>query len=194
MAISILFCDPQGIYSKIDGLDLWGEDRDAMQYPGPNSVVAHPPCQLWGNFASLNYKRWGGEHNRPGNDGGCFKYALNCVRFYGGVLEHPAGSKAWYAHGLTKPTGIGWFQVNAFEWVCEVWQSAYGHLARKRTWLWYCGKQPPAELNWIRNPGTHQIGRDSRLVGNKPKLSGKRASATPLSFAVELIKLAEGAS
>ena len=43
-------------------------------------------------------------------------------------------------------------------WVCEVWQSAYGHPARKRTWLLYCGTVPPLEAKWERPKGTHQIG------------------------------------
>jgi hypothetical protein len=27
-------------------------------------------------MAAVNYARWGGEHNKPGNDGGCFTSAL----------------------------------------------------------------------------------------------------------------------
>ncbi|PZP69977.1 MAG: hypothetical protein DI604_17405, partial [Delftia acidovorans] len=30
------------------------------------------------------------------------------VQQWGGVLEHPAKSRAWELHGLTKPTRIGW--------------------------------------------------------------------------------------
>lgn len=86
------------------------------------------------NFAALNFKLYGGEHNRPGNDGGCFKSALSAVRTCGGVLEHPASSKAWSAFGLLRPSGLGWNRASETEWVCEVWQSAYGHAARKRTW------------------------------------------------------------
>jgi hypothetical protein len=77
---------------------------------------------------------------------------------------------------------------HAEEWTCEVWQSAYGHAARKRTWLLYCGKRPPFELNWDRTVGTHQVGWFDR---SKPTLSKKAASATPLAFAQELIRLAE---
>ncbi|WP_215412864.1 hypothetical protein, partial [Escherichia coli] len=87
----------------LPNVDPWDEARDARTYAGPHRVVAHPPCQLWVNFAALNFKRYGGEHNRPGNDGGCFAAALASVRRWGGVLEHPASSKAWAAHGLTAP-------------------------------------------------------------------------------------------
>lgn len=195
--VAALYIDGAGVYSTIPGLDLWDAKRDARLYDGTAPVVAHPPCQLWGKFAKVNFARWGGEHNRPGNDGGCFASALANVRRCGGVLEHPAGSYAWEAHGLPKPPPLRqcsqWESAGPNEWVCEVWQSAYGHKARKRTWLFYCGK-PPMRLNWDRPAGTHQIGfHDQRgKARNKPTISGKAASATPPAFALALIQLAEG--
>lgn len=74
--IAALFVQPDGCYSSVDGIDAWPESRDARLYSGNMPVIAHPPCQLWGALAAVNYKRWGGEHNRPGNDGGCFQSAL----------------------------------------------------------------------------------------------------------------------
>jgi len=129
-----------------------------------------------------------------GNDGGCFASALASVRRCGGVLEHPAGSHAWAHYDIDRPWSAppGWYYNmgphDGPEWVCEVWQSAYGHRARKRTWLLYCGKRPPFELNWAREPGTHQVGWFDRA---KPTLSKCEASATPEAFARELIRLAE---
>lgn len=189
--VAALFVEAGGCYYGLPGVDPWDEVRDARKYSGPYPVVAHPPCQLWGNFAFVNFKRWGGEHNRPGNDGGCFAAALAAVREHGGVLEHPAFSRAWRAHGLTAPRGVGWTACADDEWVCEVWQSAYGHPARKRTWLFYNGARPD-EMRWDRPNGTHQIGfHDQRGKDrNKPTISGKKASATPITFRDELIKLA----
>ena len=184
--VAVLFVDPTGPYRLLVS-DYWDAKRDARLYDGPRPVVAHPPCQLWVNFAALNYQRYGGGHNRPGNDGGCFASALASVRRWGGVLEHPAGSNAWPAHGLTAPGDTGWKRVALSEWVCEVWQSVYGHPARKRTWLFYCGLTPPAEARWDRAPGTHQVGWFDR---NKPTLSKKEASSTPPEFARYLIELA----
>ena len=177
------------------GVDAWPEQRDARKYRGPWPVVAHPPCQLWGAFAPINYKRWGGEHNRPGNDGGCFAAALDSVRRFGGVLEHPAKTRAWAAYGLTKPVGIGWQRGIDGGWVCEVWQSAYGHRAAKATWLYYVGAEPPMELRWERPPGTHQIGYyDQRgKAANKPTLGKREANATPIEFRDALIALARHA-
>lgn len=131
-----------------------------------------------------------------GTDEGRFAAALAAVRKYGGVLEHPAGSHAWKRHALVRPGPAGWYQFahplslvcSPSYYVCEVWQSAYGHLARKRTWLLYCGERPPFELNWAREPGTHQVGWFDR---NKPTLAKRAASATPEAFARELIRLAD---
>ena len=189
--IAALFVESGGCYFGLPDVDPWDKTRDARLYCGFNTVVAHPPCQLWGRFAHVNFKRWGGEHNRPGNDGGCFASELASVRRCGGVLEHPAFTDAWEANGLLRPVGIGWQVAGNDEYVCEVWQSAYGHLARKRTWLLYKG-QEPHELNWARPEATHQIGfHDQRgKERNKPTISGKKSSATPAAFRDELIKLA----
>lgn len=191
--IAALYIERSGPYDMFPLVDAWDKDRDARNYNGPHPVVAHPPCHLWGKFARINFKRWGGEHNRPGNDGGCFAKALAAVRQFGGVLEHPAYTYAWAAHGLTAPSGIGWTQTAPTEWVCEVWQSAYGHPARKRTWLFFCGPVVPFPLRWERPDGTHQIGfHDQRgKARNKPTVSGKAASRTPVAFRDDLLRLAK---
>lgn len=190
--IAALFVQTNGAYFGLPDVDPWDEARDAREYAGTDPVVAHPPCQLWGPFAAVNYARWGGEHNRPGNDGGCFAAAIRAVAVNGGILEHPYTSKAWRAHGLTIPAEPGWHRHGLREWTCQVWQSAYGHRANKATGLYYCGDQPPFELNWSRPIGTHQIGfHDQRgKTANKPTVSKKEASATPPAFRDVLIALA----
>lgn len=187
--IAALYVQRGGCYWDLPGVEAWDESRDARVYTGPHPVVAHPPCHLWVNLAHVNYKRYGGEHNRPGNDGGCFKAALASVRTWGGVLEHPAFSNAWPAHGLARPRGVGWEKTLDGTWVCEVWQSAYGHPARKRTWLFAVGNRPP-ELDWSRRAGTHQVGWFDR---NKPTLSKREASATPPAFREALLDIARRA-
>ena len=192
MRLAALFVQPDGCYAGLPDVDAWPEARDARRYTGPLPVVAHPPCQLWGAMANVNYARWGGDHNKPGNDGGCFAAALESVRRFGGVLEHPAKTKAWAAHGLAQPAGIGWQRTIDGGFVCEVWQSAYGHRAAKATWLYYHGTNPPFELRWARPKGTHQIGfHDQRgKAANKPTLGKREAKATPLEFRDELLRLA----
>lgn len=190
--IAALFVQSGGCYSQADNVDPWPEDRDARLYDDIYPVVAHPPCQLWGKMAKVNYSRWGGEHNKPGNDNGCFKSALDSVNRCGGVLEHPAQTYAWNEFGLTKPSKNGWSKSGA-GWVCEVWQSAYRHKANKATWLYYVGVNAPFELRWDRVKGTHQVGfQDQRgKARNKPTLSKKDANATPILFRNELVRLAQ---
>jgi len=191
--VAALFVDPRGHYPELAGVDCWTAERDARGYAGPHPVVAHPPCQLWTNFAGLNFIRYGGPHNRPGNDQGCFARALDAVMQFGGVLEHPAQSHAWSTFGLPKPALRGWSK-HVFRgervWVCEIWQTAFGHKAKKPTWLFYRGKRAPLDARWRRVPGTHQVGWFDRL---KPTLGKREASATPLPFALFLVELARGA-
>lgn len=199
--IQALFVDTSshGIYPRLLGVDnCWGQDRDARNYAGSEPVVAHPPCQLWTNMARVNYKRYPKEKNRPGNDGGMFKFALDTVRRVGGVLEHPALSHAWDEYRLNRPDPArpyGWIS-SAWkrDWrpgdyaVCQVCQATYGHKAQKLTWLLYAGQRPPFELNWQVKEGTHQIGWFDRI---KPTLGKREASATPEAFAQTLILLAD---
>ena len=192
--IAALYVETDGVYFDLPDVDPWDEARDARGYAGPHPVVAHPPCQRWGAMAKVNYARWGGEHNRPGNDGGCFAAALESVRQWGGVLEHPAKSRAWNAYGLMRPVANCWSQCPTGGWVCEVWQSAYGHRANKATWLYAYGIDLP-EMRWERPIGSHQVGfHDQRGKSrNKPTLSRREASSTPIDFRNLLISMAKTA-
>jgi len=196
--VAVLFADPKGIYSGRPDVDLWDEARDARLYTGGLPVVAHPPCQLWVNLAAVNWARY--RRVRPawypgGDDGGCFAHALATVRRCGGVLEHPADSWAWARHGLPTPDSMGWQMSTSGEWVCEVWQSAYGHPARKRTWLFYVG-QPPPQLLWNRKRGRRQVGQPSvaqRAAGALPGVTKSEAIHTPPAFAEVLLAMARSA-
>lgn len=192
ITVAALYVAKNGPYFGIEGVDPWDEERDARVYTGPHPVVAHPPCQRWGALARVNFKRWGGKHNEPGNDGGCFKAALADVRRFGGILEHPAKTYAFEAFGLPKPPRSGWAKTNCGGWVCEVWQSAYGHKANKATWLYYVGSNPPPDLIWDRPVGTHQVGFQDRRGKdkNKPVLSSIEANHTPPEFRDLLISMA----
>lgn len=75
--------------------------------------------------------------------------------------------------------------------MCEVWQSAYGHPARKRTWLYAVSPNKPRELLWAQLPGSHQVGWFDRI---KPTLSKRDAIRTPIRFRDALIDLAQSVS
>ena len=138
--VAALYVEPKGCYVGVPGVDPWDEARDARKYAGPHPVVAHPPCQRWGRF-------WHGSTRKPhqyelGADGGCFAAALEAVRKWGGVIEHPCDSKAWDAFGLPKPARSGGWEpvpTRPREWVCCVYQGHYGHPSGKATWLYVAG-------------------------------------------------------
>lgn len=209
--IAALFVRRGGPYWNLPGVDPWDEARDARLYPGPYPVVAHPPCSRWCRLAGLVEARWG--HKR-GEDGGCFEAALDAVRTWGGVLEHPAYSDAWAAFGLPRPERHGGWQgglCGGFS--CQVEQGRYGHPAKKATWLYAFGCELP-ELRWGWEPdvesealvsrcGNHTKKRYARIGdfdsnGNtdweeRRRLSPKEASATPESFRDVLIGMARSA-
>lgn len=189
--IAALFVESEGIYYNRPDVDCWDKDRDARLYEGPWPIVAHPPCQLWGALAFVNFKRWGGDHNRPGNDGGCFLSALKNIWRFGGVIEHPKSSHAWKEYGLLKPEFGKWKLDSNGGWVTEVWQSAYGHLANKATWLYAVTPNPP-DLKWEKIKGDYQCGCPDRRgkARNKPTLSKKLANGTPIEFAELLLSIA----
>ncbi len=186
--VAALYVDPNGVYSGRDDVDLWDETRDARLYSGPWPVVAHPPCARWGQLASVNLARWG---TPIGSDDGCFKAALAAVRTYGGVLEHPGDSIAFHHFGLPKPRRGSWQRGLWDEgYVTEVSQNAYGHLARKRTWLYALGVELP-DLDWADRPGELVVGAGihrNNCAGRR--LPEDQAMGTPLSFAEMLLDMA----
>jgi hypothetical protein len=149
--IAALYVQAGGGYFNLPGVDPWDEARDARRYPGPWPVVAHPPCQRWGKLWAgqpLWIKRTG-ERKTKGDDGGCFAAALEAVRLWGGVLEHPEGSHAWAHFGLCRPPRSGGWVVadDRGGWTCCVEQGRYGHYARKPTWL-YAARVDLPSLRW----------------------------------------------
>jgi len=186
--LAALYVQRDGIYYGLENVDPWDEERDARLYDGPYPVIAHPPCSRWCMLASVNEARWGA---KIGDDGGCFEAALRAVRRWGGVLEHPAYSLAWDRYALPKPTRGLWVRSLWDEgWVTEVSQSAYGHKARKRTWLYLVGE--PFDLDWSDPEGEMMIGNgiNSGEGTWAPKMDKKAASATPIAFRNTLIELA----
>jgi len=150
--VAALFVQTGGVYWNLDGVDPWDEMRDARLYAGTYRVVAHPPCERWGRY-------WSGgpsahEVCTLGDDGGCFAAALSAVRRWGGILEHPEGSHAWRAFDLNLPPRHGGWVVADWQggWTCCIEQGAYGHRARKATWLYSCHVELPS-LKWGRAPG-----------------------------------------
>lgn len=185
--IAALYVERNGCYYGLPDVDPWDKERDARLYDGPWPVVAHPPCDRWHMLSAVNNKRWGFRINE---DGGCFAAALAAVRKWGGVLEHPAESRAFRWHGIPEPVADGWQLTLDGDWVTEVWQSAYGHRAAKRTWLLYHGNSAPLPLRRERPAGQFQIGNFDPL---KPALPKRECAATPPEFRDLLLSIARTA-
>jgi hypothetical protein len=185
--VAALYVLEDGPYC-LPGVDVWGVKRDARRYAGPLPVVAHPPCERWGNYWSGG-PAWKGPRKRLGDDGGCFAAALKAVRTWGGIMEHPKGSKAWAAHGLSAPPATGgWVAAGDCGGItCCVEQGNYGHAARKASWLYSTGN--PAPLLWGAAAIVNTVGR---ARGVCERLSSRQRKLTPEPFRDLLICLALG--
>lgn len=197
MRVAALFVETDGAYYGLPNVDPWDLARDDRTYAGPWPVVAHPPCQRWGRF-------WHGSPCKPhqfelGSDDGCFAAALASVRRWGGVLEHPAVSLAWPAFDLPRPPSVGgWVLGMCGGWSAHVEQRNYGHRARKATWLYVFGVDPPL-LKWGKGPAP-----EAWISADRPRselaamgigqLSKKEAKATPHPFRDLLISIARSVS
>lgn len=200
--VAALYVETNGCYYGLDDVDPWDQARDARRYPGPDPVIAHPPCERWGRY-------WGGgpmlagtdKQKKLGDDNDCFDWALYNVRKYGGVLEHPEASHAWKTFGLNKPPFKGgWIPAgDEIGWTCCVAQGHYGHRAQKMTWLYVVNTVLP-ELHWGRavglaklDDGFHSAEERRRAIrtGVCQRLSSKQRRATPVPFRNLLLNIAK---
>ena len=178
ITVAALFVDPRGVYANLLGVDAWSEERDARIYAGPYPVVAHPPCARWSRLAGFTEARFG---LKRGDDGGCFESALASVRAYGGVLEHPAFSKAWDAYGLPEPLWRGgWTYGLDGGASCYIEQGRYGLPVKKATWLYAYMVDLP-ELRWGYTPdsdGEQPNGEYGGMDNWRDKWGGRREQWT----------------
>jgi len=204
--IAALYVESGGIYFGLPDVEPWDEAKDARKYPGPHPVVAHPPCQRWGKmwFGQPLAVKLTGIRKKKGDDGGCFSAALESVRKWGGVIEHPWGSHAWAHFGLNLPSRQGgWIAADMTGgWTCCVEQGRYGHYARKPTMLYAFGTELP-ELRWGKSEAKYDpevvarmgLKRAKRLGEVGARGGGTDSTArihTPLEFRDVLIGIAEG--
>lgn len=170
------------IYKTL-GVDTYDLNRDARTWPGGNPVVAHPPCRAWGRLRHL-------AKPEPGEKQLAID-AVNKVRQWGGVIEHPVGSKLWKEMQL--PLDGSCDKYGGF--TLKVNQSWWGHRAEKATLLYICGclrkNVPLIPINFDAIQYT--------IASSIKKKSGKRTmmevtkkerEATPINFAKWLIEVA----
>ena len=206
--IAALYVEKGGAYFGLPDVDPWDEDRDARNYNGPWPVVAHPPCARWSRLAGFTEARFG---LKRGDDGGCFAAALDAVRRFGGVLEHPAYTDAWRAFDLPRPNRYGGWTGSLLDggWSCYVEQGRYGLPAKKATWLYAYGVElPDLRWGWVpdsagKNPrdqnehgirGGMHAWRDSWRTDGASGVHKGAPSATPPEFRDVLIAMARSAA
>ena len=177
--IAALFARSDSIYKTMPGVDVWDIDRDALKWPGGCPVIAHPPCRAWGRLRAF-------ANPRPGEKDLAL-WAVDQVRKWGGVLEHPHASSLWPAANLPTP---GRFD-NFGGWTLGIHQNAFGHRAEKRTLLYIVGCAPrnlPPIPHGLNYP-THVI-QTNRRAGGLPHVSRAEREATPPALADWLCQVA----
>lgn len=146
MTVAALYVEPRGPYPHLVA-DWYDATRDARTYRGPGPVVAHPPCETWGRLRQFS----------TANTRELAIVAVEQVRTFGGVLEHPAGSKLWEECGLPPPEYMFADQYGGRTY--EIAQGDFGHAAPKLTWL-YAVRLGPCPFHLPRGG---QLGRVDRL-------------------------------
>ncbi len=139
--VAALYVRADGPYSAQANVDPWPVERDATRYEGPHPVIAHPPCAPWGRFRRIM---------RTVQRADLAVRAVQQVRQWGGVLEHPAESHLWVAMELPRPgePSDRWGGRSML-----IRQSWWGHRAPKLTWLYFVGCTPPPVPPPVPDPG-----------------------------------------
>jgi hypothetical protein len=169
--VSALYCRADSIYRELL-FDVWDQARDARRYVGPWPVIAHPPCRGWGALRHFA-KPAAGELELA-------FFAVDAVRQWGGVLEHPQGSSLWSAAELPRPGQGTDAQGGSTVLVDQGW---FGHFAPKPSWLYVVGMPrhhfPPMPIDDMR-----------RRTGRTLDMLPADRERTPWVFARFLIDLA----
>ncbi len=188
--VAVLFAQRRSVYFELPGCDVYDEARDARTFSGGFPVVAHPPCRSWGRLRGL-------ANPAPGERDLAI-FAVDAVRRWGGVLEHPAGSTLWGAAGLPLPGSVDCFGG----WTLPIMQRCFGHRALKPTWLYVVGVRWSAvpALPLALGEATHVVGASGRRSdggrlhkgdrGWRPEVTKREREATPYALAVWLVDLA----
>ena len=182
MTVAVLFARQDSYYKTMPNVDVYDIDRDARTWPGGCPVVAHPPCRAW---ASLRFHA----KPRPGEKQLAI-YAVERIRKFGGVLEHPHRSTLWPIAGLPEPGK----RDEYFGWTLTVDQQWFGHRAQKRTRLYICGIDPNEipTMPIVLGNATHTVGLWSGRDKNncRPSIAKREYESTPPEFAEWLVDLA----
>lgn len=166
--IAALFTRKNSPYLAL-GCDCYDYERNALTWQGGAPAVFHPPCRSWGQLAHM-------AKPRPG-ERELALWAMQKVRQFGGVLEHPINSRLWSVSGC-----LGWGVRDEFGGVLvPLYQSSFGHRAPKATCLYMVGIQVP------------EIPQPRPTETTVERMCRAEREATPFELAQWLVDLAKTA-
>lgn len=182
--VAVLFARRDSNYKTLPGVDVWDADRDARKWTGGCPVVAHPPCRSWSVLKHFAKPREGERDLGP--------LAVELVRRWGGVLEHPKGSALWPHCKLPAPGERDKFGG----WTKPVMQMWWGHRAEKPTMLYIVGVEPrdlpayPILLGDAPRVLFNKRGLRSGMPGFRTECTQEEREHTPPAFAEWLVAVA----
>jgi hypothetical protein len=178
--IAVLFARTDSNYKAMPGVDVWDIERDARNWPGGTPVIAHPPCRSWGRLRQFAKPRDDEKALGP--------WAVEQVRKFGGVLEHPAESTLFAHCGMPRP---GQFPDEFGGYSIAIDQFHFGHRAEKSTWLYIVGCAPDDLPEIPRREGspTHCV-RPTKSYPRLPSITKPEREHTPPALAQWLCQVA----
>lgn len=179
MRYPVLFTQVNSNYLKHSIFDCYDAYRAAFSYYGTKSIIAHPPCRLFSRLRKFS--------NAPVKEKQCAFFALDKVRQFGGILEHPRSSTLWL-NGNFKLDGSvddygGFLRSVDLSW--------FGYPAQKKTMLYFCGLKPGTlpSFPFNLNAYTHVVNTSKK--SGKKELSKKDRSITPVQMILYFIEVLE---
>ncbi len=182
--VAVLFARQDSIYKQLEACEVYDIERDARTFQGGMTVVAHPPCRTWGRLRQFAKPREDEKALGP--------WAVNQVRTYGGILEHPAESTLFAHCGMPAP---GRFPDAWGGWSVSINQFHFGHRAEKSTWFYIVGIDPddlPAIPHREGKP-THCV-RPTKSYPRLPSITKAEREHTPPLLAEWLVEVARRCS
>lgn len=159
MLIPVLFVHNRSNYKKIQGFDCYDEKRNASSYSGTAPAIFHPPCRLWSKLRAFSKAQE--SEKQYAID------AINYVRKFGGIVEHPETSQLW------KYFDIKAGKIDKFGgFIHAVNQEWFGYYTEKATYLYVVGCTPKELPTYTASP----VFSKRQFVNLTPK---QRSESTP---------------